>query len=142
MRQRDAGNLSAGHVGVDRIRKQHVPIPWLLRCELDMAGVRNVPQQFYDSQQHHEIECDPTTQSFTCNCSATSCSCASSCLVLCHEHCLSGPDISRERRCLQTSPQQLVATDGKERQRIRISLPGGLGVYRKLEPKFKHCKNA
>ena len=42
---------------------------------------------------------------------------------------LSVPDVSRERRCLQTSPEQLLATKDKKRQKIRISVPGRLGSF-------------
>ena len=61
-------------------------------------------------------------------------------LVLC------GPDVSRERRYLATSPQQLMATKDKNRQRKNlISVLGGSGVCRELEQKLKtlqRCTNS
>ena len=51
------------------------------------------------------------------------------------------PDVSRERMCLQTSPEQLKATkDKKETKKIGISVPGRLGSFSVGGTKnFKHC---
>ena len=63
--------------------------------------------------------------------------------MLVEQHVSSGPDVSSERRCLQTSPQQLMATkDPPQKQKLRISVPRGSGVSLELEQKFKNCKNA
>ena len=43
---------------------------------------------------------------------------------------LSVPDVSRERRCLQTSPEQLMATKDKKDKNSDLSSPGGSGVSR------------
>ena len=51
------------------------------------------------------------------------------------------PDVSRERRCLQASPEQLTATKDKKRQKIWISVPGRLGSFSGGGQKFKDCKN-
>ena len=40
------------------------------------------------------------------------------------------PDVSRERRCLQTSPEQLKATKDKKDQKLEFPSPGGSGVSR------------
>ena len=42
----------------------------------------------------------------------------------------------------RTNPQQLMATKDKKDKKIRISVPGGSGVSRELEQKFKRCKSA
>ena len=39
------------------------------------------------------------------------------------------PHVSCERRCLQTSPEQLEATKDKKRQKIGISVPGRFGSF-------------
>ena len=39
------------------------------------------------------------------------------------------PDVSREGRCLQTSPEQLKATKDKKDKKIGISVPGRLGSF-------------
>ena len=40
------------------------------------------------------------------------------------------PDVCRERRCLQTSPEQLKATKDKKDQKLEFLSPGGSGVSR------------
>ena len=50
-------------------------------------------------------------------------------------HVLSVPDVSRERRCLQTSPEQLKTKSRK------FCSTGGSGVSWSVGQKSKHCKN-
>ena len=50
---------------------------------------------------------------------------------------LSVPDVSRERRCLQTSLEQLMATKHKKGQKIGISVPGRLGSFSVGETKIQ-----
>ena len=49
------------------------------------------------------------------------------------------PDVSRERRCLQTSPEQLKAT--KDKKKVGISVPGRLGSFSVGGTKIKTLKN-
>ena len=56
--------------------------------------------------------------------------CARSFLACVSGLSLSVPDVSRERRCLQTSPEQLKATKDKKRQKSEFPSPGGSGVSR------------
>ena len=61
--------------------------------------------------------------------------------VLHNGNILSVPDVSRERRCLQTSPEQLMATkDKNDQKKSEFPSPGGSGVSRELGQILKHCK--
>ena len=57
-----------------------------------------------------------------------------------HSDCLSVPDVSCERRCLQTSLEQLMPERTKEDKKSEFPSPGGSGVSRELGQKFKNSK--
>ena len=58
-------------------------------------------------------------------------------------HVLSVPDVSRERRCLQTSPEQLMATkDTKKTTKfLNFRLPEDREFLGRWDKTFKHCRN-
>ena len=54
---------------------------------------------------------------------------------------LSVPDVSRERRCLQRSPEQLVATKANKTINLNFRPREAREFLGRRDTKFKHCKD-